>query len=258
MRLSFALPVLALLLSLTSSARAAEWSGTIEMKVTTPQGSGGTMVVAVGAGGALSTMTMQTPMGTMTQKTLLQKDKPDTIFLLNDAEKTYSVIDVKELKAKAEAMGVHPDQNYTVKKLGTETVAGFVCQHVQATGADGHAMELWTTRDLLDGATFARVFGKNGPVNGGLMKALADAGVDGFVARLRQQTPQGPVTMELVRVEKSTPPASSFSLPAGYAKSDLPPGMGSLPPEARKQMMEQLKNMTPEQREMMQKALSGH
>ena len=87
----------------------------------------------------------------------------------------------------------------------------------------------------------------------GMMKALKDAGVDGFVVKMitREKGNPAPVsTMELTKVEKKSLPASLFEIPAGYTKQEGMMGAASVmaPPGAGDEMRKAMENMTPEQR----------
>lgn len=246
----------------SSSAFAAGWSGTVSMKLAGPRGTNGTVTLQVADAGVLSTVSMQSPMGPVTQKSLLQSKKPGTIIAIDDASKSYAEVELAALQAQAAALGMNQNTTYTVKKIGTEVIAGLSCQHVLATSQEGRTTELWTTKDLPDGDSLMNAMAARGAFENGLTKALAAQGANGFVAKMMQATPEGPVTMEVVKAERGAVPASVFAIPAGYRKQEgsmvgPAPGGASMPPEVKKQLEEQLKNMTPEQREMMKKAMGG-
>ena len=109
----------------------AQFEGVLEMKMTiaTKGGEGsGTMSVAVGKAGTRSEMNMQ--MGPMAMNiVMLQKnDTPDTIYRINDANKTYSEINPAKMREMAGQQQKIPE--YTVEKLGQETILGYKTQHV--------------------------------------------------------------------------------------------------------------------------------
>ena len=123
-------------------------------------GGGGTMNVAVAKAGTRSEMNMQ--MGPMEMKmVMLQKnDTPDTIYRINDADKTYTEIDLAKMREMAGQQQEAPE--YTVEKLGQETMLGYKTQHVlvkEKKPANGNSMnmEMWTAKDLLDYATFSKL-----------------------------------------------------------------------------------------------------
>ncbi len=260
-----------LTLLLAAGPAFAQFEGILEMKMTTAgqdaEGGGGTMLAAVSKAGTRCEMNMQ--MGGMTMKTVtLQKaDEPDVLYRVDDANKTYTEIDfakVRELASRRQ----QPSQ-YTVEKLGQETLLGYKTQHVlvkeKTSGdADGLTMEMWTAKDLLEYATLSKMQMRLGKGSGdeALVKALKDAGADGVPLKSITTTPAGPkVIMEVVKVDKKSLPASTFEIPAGYTKSEggmmgMMGGMsGPQADEAKKRMNEALKNMTPEQREMVEKMM---
>jgi hypothetical protein len=269
-------PTLLALLAATGPALA-QFEGTLDMKMTmTGMGGdgGGTMNLAVGKAGVRSVIDMQ--MGAMAMKmAMLQKaDTPDTLYRINDANKTYTELDLAKLKAMAGR--AQADKKYTVEKLGQETLLGYKTQHVRVKeeGADdgtGMTLELWTAKDLLDYATFSKLQARRG--RGGneeaMIKALKAADADGMPLKSVSTMGDGmKVTMEVVKVDKKPLPASTFEIPEGYTKSegglmDMMGGMsGPQADEARKkmgdaqkQMEDAMKNMTPEQREMLQKMM---
>jgi hypothetical protein len=258
----------------------AQFEGVLEMKMTMATkdgaagGGGGTMNIAVAKAGTRCEMNMQ--MGGMGMKmVMLQKaDTPNTLYRINDANKTYTEVDL----AKMQAMAGQPQDSkkYTVEKLGQETLLGYKTQHVLVKDSspgpgEGATTEMWTAKDLLDYATFSKMQAR--PGRGGsqeaMVKALKDAGADGLPLKSIMTTGDGSkVTMEVVKVDKRSLPASTFGIPAGYSKSaggimDMMGGMSGPQgddakkkmDDAQKRMDEALKKMSPEQREMMEKMM---
>jgi hypothetical protein len=275
------IPLFTLLLS--AAPAFAQFEGLLEMKMTTDGKDGefsgtGKMTAAVAKAGARCEMNMQ--MGAMGLKmVVLQKtDKPNLLYHLDDANKTYQEIDLTEMQKMAGQQ--QPDgRKYTVEKLGQETILGYKTQHVLVKQQNpgnrpGMTTEMWTAKDLLDYATFSRWQARQGKGGGeeAMAKALKDAGADGLPLKSIATTPEGTkVTMEVVKVDKKSLPASTFEIPAGYTKSEggMMGMMGGLSgpqgDEARKQMenaqqqmQEALKNMTPEQREAIEKMMKQH
>ena len=250
----------------------AQFEGVLEMKMTIASkddeaGGGGTMSVAVAKSGTRCDMNMQ--MGAMGMKmVMLQKtDTPNTLYRLNDANKTYTEVDLAKTREMA---GQQPDSDkYTVEKLGQETILGYKTQHVlvkEKNPAPGNAMttEMWTAKDLLDYATFSKMQVHRGKGGGdeALVKALKDAGADGLPLKSVATTADGAkVTMEVVKVDKKSLPASMFEIPADYTKSaggmmDMMGGMsGPQADEAKKKMDDAMKNLSPEQRDMIEKMM---
>ena len=151
-------------LFLSAGSVLAQFEGVMEMKTTTSGqgaefGGGGTMVAAVSKAGTRCEMNMQ--MGGMGMKmVMLQKtDTPDLAYHINDAQKTYTEINLAKMREKA---GTGADESkYTVEKLGQETILGYKTVHVlvkeQTTdNATGKTTEMWTAKDLMDYATFSK------------------------------------------------------------------------------------------------------
>jgi hypothetical protein len=271
-------PILFALLLAAGSA-SAQFEGVLEMKMTMSAvggegGGGGTMNVAVSKAGFRSDMDMQ--MGPMSMKmTMLQKnDTPDMIYRINDADKTYTEMNLAKMREMA---GKRQDTTkYKVEKLGQETILGYKTQHVllkeQDAGNDkGMTIEMWVAKDILDYATFSKMQARRG--KGGneeaMLKALKDADADGMPLKSVSTMGEGmKITMEVVKLDKKSLPASTFEIPAGYTKSEggLMNMMGGMSGpqadrarknmgDAQKQMEDAMKNMTPEQREMLQKMM---
>lgn len=169
--------------------------------------------------------------------------------MIDDAQKTYT--------ERTMPMPVPTDDTWTVKKLGSETILGYAATHVQATSSKGMTMEMWTTKDLVNADVLARAMSKSSQLPGNLFSALEKEGAAGFMLRMISKGKDGNGTrMEVTKVEKAALPKSMFAVPAGYTKTAAPsiPGM---PADAQKKLEEAMKNMTPEQRAAMQKAMGG-
>ncbi len=276
MRKNFSPTLFALMLAVLPAY--AQFEGILEMKMTVAgeggeAGGGGTMNVAVAKAGARCEMNMQ--MGAMGMKmVVLQKtDTPNVLYHIDDANKTYAEMDVSKMREMA---GQQPDSGkYTVEKLGQENILGYKTQHVMVKesnpGGKGSTTEMWTAKDLLDYATFSKMQLAQGKKGGeeALAKALKDAGADGLPLKSISTTADGTkVTMEVVKADKKSLPASTFVIPAGYTKSEggMMGMMGGMSgpqadearksmEEAKKRMDEAMKNMSPEQREMIEKMM---
>jgi hypothetical protein len=259
-------------LLLAASPALAEFEGVLEMKMTTSTkdgegGGGGTLNIAVSKPGTRCEMKMEMGGMGMNIVVLQKNDTPDILYHLNDAEKTYSEIDL----AKMREMGAQHQntRTYKVEKLGQETLLGYKTQHVRvketsASGDDTVTTELWTAPDLLSFESFSKMQMRRGGAEGGaaLFKALKDSGADGLP--LKSITPAGggaTVTMEATKVQKKSLPAAMFEIPAGYSKSagGMMGGMGGMSgpqaEEAKRRMQEAMKNMTPEQRKQIEEMM---
>jgi hypothetical protein len=247
----------------------AQFEGVLEMKMTMAgkdgEGGGGTMAMAVAKAGTRFEMNLEMRPAGMKMVMLQRNDTPNLVYHINDANKTYMEIDQAKMREMA-AQHKDPTQ-YTVEKLGWENILGYKTLHVlvkeqKPEAGQGMTSELWTAKDLLDYATFSKMQARRGKAASeeALLKALKDAGADGMPLKSITTTGDGSkVTMEVVRVDKKSLPASTFEIPEGYTKSaggmmDMMGGMsGPQADEARKRMSEAMKNMTPEQRERIEK-----
>lgn len=250
---------------LLPSTALAQFEGTIEMTVAHRHG-GGTMRLLFGKGAVRSEAKIGAQGMQMNMVFLHMFKNPDLAYRIDDAQKTYTEID---LKAAREARTKN-DTTYEATKVGVETVRGYSCIHSRLTDASGNESDIWTSKDIANYYEIAKMMGPNAPANEGMTKALKAIGADGFPVKLvhKSSNPDiGDTTMELTKVEKTKPSAALLQLPAGYRKIELrkpsddhgthsagPPGT-QLPPELRKKLEEQLKNMSPEEREMAKKMM---
>lgn len=246
----------------------AQFEGIIETKITATDGNGairniGTMSVAISKAGTRSEMNSQIQGMGMNMVMLLKNDNPDLMYRINEANKTYTEVDLAKLRAMAPSGQALPEEIVTVKKLGEEKILGYNTQHVLVT-QNGTPIEMWTAKDFLDYATYSKLQARRGRPGSGeaMLKALKDAGAEGMPLKSISNSPDGgKAIMEVVKAEKKSLPASTFEIPAGYTKTaggmmDMMGGMsGPQADEARKRMEEAMKNMPPEQREMMEKMM---
>jgi hypothetical protein len=250
----------------------AQFEGVLEMKMTVAGksgegGGGGTMNLAVAKAGTRSEMNMTFGPTEMKMVMLQKNDTPDMLYRINDADKTYTEIDMAKMRQMAGQQ--QKASEYTVEKLGQETLLGYKTQHVlvkekNAANGNGMNMEMWTAKDLLDYATFSKLQAR--PDRGGreeaLLKALKAAEADGMpIKAITTGTDGSKVTLEVVKADKKSLPASTFEIPAGYTKSAggmmgmMGGASGAQADEAKKKMDDALKNMTPEQRQMIEKMM---
>ena len=248
-----------LLLLIVARPAFAGFEGYIEMKMTMKNGSG-TMKGHISAVGTRTEVEARAPQtgGLPFQTTMVLKfSNPDVVYLLNDTARTYSEINIKEA---GDAGKNRPEKEYTVKKLGKETVAGYACEHLLLTANDGGATEVWTSKELVDLAAFREYMRRNrqGADLQGIIKALKEANAEGFIAKMisRDKTGAPAVTLELVKAEKRAVAASLFEIPAGYKKQEgmlgMMPGMVPISPEQQQTINKAMEKLTPEQRKMLE------
>lgn len=230
----------------------ADFEGVMEMKMTMSRGTG-TVKLAIGKPGVRSDIEINAKEFPMKMSTLFKQATPGKAYLINDANKSYSEIDISGQQ------GGGSTEKYTVKKIGKEKVNGFDSIHCIVTDERGNDTEVWTNADIADYKSFIKSMGKNSPANDGMMKALESVGAAGFITKIvrKSKNPEENMTFELVKADKKSMPASMFEIPAGYTKSAAGPAAPTLSPEAQKQLMEQMNKLTPEQREAIKRAMQG-
>jgi hypothetical protein len=239
----------------------AQFEGEIDMRIT-GQGLTGTGRVFVSKAGTRTEMDMQTANMPMHMVSLMKFSVPDVMYLINDKAKTYSEMDLKKVRESAVKM-TGKKEPYNAKVLGSERVLGYSTKHVLLSRpGDRSEMEVWTTKDIM-GLSYESMRGLMrrgaGDDDGSMMKALRDAGAEGFFVKMvtREKGKTEPLTtMELTKAEKKSLPASMFEVPAGYAKQEGMMGAaGVISPEASEQMKKAMENMTPEQRKQMEEMM---
>jgi hypothetical protein len=247
---------------LFATTAVAQMEGEIDMTMATTRGNG-TVKIFISKVGWRNEIDMRTPQMPIKMTMMGKLDNPDTAYSINDERKTYTEVDLKKNREMASQYGGQKsDVTYTVKYLSTDTLIGYACKHVLVTSSTGQEVELSTSKRLFDMNLLKRMQrggNRGGGIAGsddGMQAALKQAGAEGFPMKTVVTKGDDAVTMEVVKVDKTPPVASLFEIPAGYTKAD---GMGSMLPEGvRKKMEEKMKNMTPEQREMMEKMMQGN
>jgi hypothetical protein len=249
--------------ALAAAPAFAQFEGEITMKMTMREGSG-TGKNYISKAGVRSELDIQTSRMPMKMTTLVRSATPDLVYLINDAQKSYTEIDSKKTREQVEKTRGSSKETWNVKKIGTETVNGYSCQHVLVTrsGDAKTEQEWWTSKDIA-GLSYESMRGlmrRGGASDEGILKSLHDAGADGFVVKMitREKGNPAPVmTMELTKIEKKSVPAALFEVPAGYKKQEGMMGaMGVASPEAQEQMRKAMENMTPEQRKQIEDMMS--
>ncbi len=145
-------------------------------------------------------------------------DQPKYSVSLYPESKTYSlnVIDTGLIGSNIET--------YKVTIIGNENLQGYNCIHVKMISSVGSGMfksssttEVWTSKDVPGYALFKKMSLKN--VTPAMMKALQQAGADGFIVKMQMQGKDYAMTMALTTAQQKSFPASMFQIPAGYTKS---------------------------------------
>jgi Domain of unknown function (DUF4412) len=202
-------------------------------------GMNGSMKVYHQDGNTRSEMDMampQMPGGGMKQASLMLKSDPNKVYMLNLQAKTYTEMET----GKSEMKEGNAD-DYEVTLIGKEKVNGYSATHVKLKRKGSTTEEdLWVSTDVPNFANYKNIRSKY--TNSGLYKALGSKGADGFLVRIKTGEHGRDMQMDLVKAENKTVEASLFSL-TGFTKSAASPyGNGQ-------EMMEKMKNMTPEERQ---------
>jgi hypothetical protein len=185
--------------------------------------------------------------------------EPDKLYMINDENKTYSVMDLKKIREEARSVS---KETYTVQKLGTDTVAGVSCQKGLVTSSSGNEFEVCVSKDWRMSGEWLAGMQRNRNA-GSWLAALRENGLEGFPIRWvmrRRGSPEPVVVMELTHAEKKSLPSSLFEVPSGYKESSS--GVGGLTPEQEKMMRDArakaLENMTPEQRKAYEDSMKAY
>jgi len=183
--------------------------------------------------------------GTVSMTILSLKDKPDSIYMINESKGTCMELDVARVKDDAPAEDPYFDAK--IEKLGKERINGFDCNHVRLSWPDReNTVDLWVSKDLLDYFAYARMQGSKDRKYEHLAKKLRDAGLDGFPVKTLI-SPEGVVT-ELVKAERIIPAASLFEVPANCTKLEIP----QMPTGPQGMSKEKMKEMQDWARKMQQ------
>jgi hypothetical protein len=247
--------------ALAAAPALAQFEGEIDMKITSP-GMSGLGKMYVSKVGARTTMDLQTGKMPMKMTTLMKFANPDVMYMINDQARTYSEMNLKEVRESVAKMKSEQEP-YTVKVLGSEKLLGYSTKHVLLSRpSERSEMEIWTTKDIL-GLNYEAMRGLmrrgSNQDDGTFLKALRDAGADGFFVKMITRDkgkPEPTSTMELTKAEKKSLPGSLFEIPPGYAKQEGMMGAaGVVSPEAAEAMRKAMEGMTPEQRKQMEEMM---
>ncbi len=230
-----------LFLLLAGTTAFAQTGVVFEYSISSSEGATGEFKGYIAEAGVRTEMTMhvaQMPGGGFSRTSIMQKDKPGIVLMLDDKAKTYSE---KEVKTKTEGNA----DSCTVKILGNEKIGKYNCVHSQVT--ENHKVsEFWTTKDIPDFEKYAAAHkGSRYMGKGNTEAALKKAGADGFLVKTFSKEGRGGETsMELTKFEKQTISADLFTVPSDYTKAAPAPDyskMKDMSPEERQKMIDNLK-----------------
>jgi len=216
------------------------FEGAIDLKLTMESGGGNLRLWMAGERAKLDMAITMNPLPAPLQMSvLLDAKEPRKATLISDGMKTYSVIDLADAAGADSAGG-----KYTLKEMGKEKVLGYLCNHVTLK-RPRELVDAWVTQELPDVYRVLRKLQQANPQFGAAdaFRALDAAGKAGLPMRCIVVRDGQRVTTEVRKIERRTVPASLFTVPAGYAQSDLAGAGGAQP--------------TPEQVEQMKKMIQG-
>jgi Domain of unknown function (DUF4412) len=122
-----------------------------------------------------------------------------------------------------------PDgSTYQVTKVGNETMGGYNCMHsklsiTMANSKTTIVEDVWTSADVPGYAAIQKM-AVSQHVTPQMMKALEQAGCNGFFVKVSLHSAVYSLDMVLVQATRKTFPASDFEIPSGYtAASNVSP-----------------------------------
>lgn len=173
--------------------------------------------------------------GKMSNVGLMTKKDPQTMYLLNEKAKTYTVLKMDQLKSREEDYS-----NAKVTLIGKEKVNKYNATHVVIEN-DGKKIDWWTTTDISNWNLYQGVRSRY-TGNESLYKKLSASGAAGFPCKMQMKEGNSVVTLELVKAESKTISASMFEVPSDYKQLTIPAAVGG--PQID---YSRIKDMTPEQ-----------
>lgn len=212
-----------------------------EMKMSSPgKGDMGNFKAYSQDGNNRSEINMTTPVGPMNMVSLILKSTPNTMYKLNDKNKTYTEVDITKSSQNKD----YPQEEYEVTVIGKEKVNGYNSIHVKVTHKGSTlSEELWTSKEVIDYSSFLSIKTKITD-RSNLNKALQAKDADGFPVRVKTTEKGMEMQMDLIKAEKRNNPSSMFSLD-GYTKSAGTTATG----QSKEDMIQKMQDMTPEERQ---------
>jgi hypothetical protein len=172
---------------------------------------------------------------------ITRSSKPDEATIVNHRSRTWSAVNLRTAAENATLLDF--DSNYRFSRVGTETVKGYQCEHVQLISKT-EKLDLWMSKGLADFSTFRLLQSQNPRLsNTALARTLENNGIEGFPVRIVQKNENGLYIMELTGVSARTVPDGKFVVPAGYAKTENgQPAVDSRQKEHLRSLMEKMKD----------------
>lgn len=234
--------VVMLALVLLSAANAWAFEGTVNMSAT--MGAMGTIKTTVYVRKNGDTrIDSEVPMAGNMQMSVIKKGgKQSTMLYVMHAMKQYMEMPAPET-APAQADASQKLDEYDIKKLGKEKVAGLDAEHVQLTHKKqkGNKVDMWLTKDKGLAEAMSAMAADPKMANP-FLKDLKAKNLDGYPVKMVMNDGQNTMIIETTKIEAKTLDATLFAVPAGYTKAQAPAGMpmgapgmgppGGMPPGA--------------------------
>lgn len=153
-------------------------------------------------------------------------------ILLDDTEKKWflNIVDT--------AMLNEDNMNYTVTKIGNETINGYPCVHSKLTskGKSDMDIDIWTSKSVPGYSSLEKWMANTKNITTPeMMKALKQAGADGYFVKMEMKNKDITSTMLLTKADHKNLPASLFVIPADYNETYNNIMLGNMMKAAQKQ-----------------------
>ncbi|PIO48590.1 MAG: hypothetical protein CMR00_03685 [[Chlorobium] sp. 445] len=223
------------------AAQVPQFEGTITMQTNTTSPDNqvelsATMIVYSKNGSTLIETSTNVGGMKMQQVTLARASEPNKLYTIDRKNKTYGVLDVTGMQS------MQNEEEFEVKKIGTEKIRGMKCVHVQVKMKKSNVMmDMWTTKEIGDWEMYSRMQ-KNNPMfqNNKLLAALRKENADGMPLKTVVTVEGTRSVTEVTKVEKKALPASLFEIPSDYKESS---DMFGIPGMSKDKMQEMMKQM---------------
>ena len=182
--------------------------------------------------------------------TVSPSETPNLIYIINTAQKSYSIFDTDAMKKDMAGTKFAEDYDKAkIENLGKETINGYNCNHVRITHGES-VMEMWVSKDILDYFTYARMQSSSDKNMPDLAKRMKAEGLDGFPVKIWHK--QANIITELTKVEKQGLESSLFKVPDGYTKNEFPAMHLGKSPKQNKELEAMMKKMQQEMKNKQQ------
>jgi hypothetical protein len=208
-----------LALLLPTLAAAAPFQGVLTGRMYGPHASG-TSRALVSPDGLRNELEVETPASRASGAdkvraiSLYRSAEPDRVYVLDPVRRAYRVDPVRKSAATARA--------WKLQRKGRGEVAGLPCEQVLLTSREGDRIDACVSAEVGRGAGWLRAVQEgDAGVAAGSSRALAAAGLSGYPLRwvLEAKGGASALTLEVTGVERREIPASTFAVPAGFARS---------------------------------------